>query len=243
MKNIRIIFTLLFLQAVMFIGFLYPIERQFKKLADMISDNASRIIASEEVVVSEVQNAIGTLETSDEHAIFIILINQDEDSIEYEDSIECEDSVEDTDIIQSENVTEDIYSDDDYYSDFYGRLYIPDANVDVALYYGWYQYITDRVDSANIYTWINCDGETIADHDYQEFWKLFNAEIGTTGYIKRKDGSIITIECTDVFDGHNITSDVTDENGVSAYGRADYMMYTCRDGWRNVRFWLWKKII
>lgn len=32
---------------------------------------------------------------------------------------------------------------------------------------------------------------------------------------------------------------ITDENYVSVHGLADYLTYTCRNGWRNVRICLW----
>jgi hypothetical protein len=57
--------------------------------------------------------------------------------------------------------------------------------------------------------------------------------------IQLKDGSVINIECVSVFNGHNTGYGLTDESGASAMGMADYTMYTCRDGWQNVRICLW----
>ena len=133
----------------------------------------------------------------------------------------------------------ELYSDDvaEY---FHGRLYIPDAKIDVALYHTHKQYVTDRKDSANIFIWKDYSGETIADHNNQEFAKLFSVEVGMTGYIQLASGDIVNIECVEVFDGHNVGKDITDDNGVSAMGRTDYMMYTCKDNWRNVRICLWE---
>lgn len=132
-----------------------------------------------------------------------------------------------------------LYSDDvaEY---FHGRLYIPDAKIDVALYHTHKQAVTDRKDSANIFVWKDYSGETIADHNNQEFSKLFSVEVGMTGYIQLASGDIVNIECVEVFDGHNVGKDITDNDGVSAMGRADYMMYTCRNGWQNVRICLWE---
>jgi hypothetical protein len=134
------------------------------------------------------------------------------------------------------------YADDNDYPGFYGRLYIPDAGIDVALYCGSKQYITDRADSANLFTWMDYTGRMIADHSNQEFAKLFSVEVGTRGYIRLKDGDIINIECVDVFNGHNTIVAITNEAGVCIQSDADYVMYTCRNGWRNVRIWLWNEI-
>lgn len=124
----------------------------------------------------------------------------------------------------------------------YGRLHIPDVGISVALYAGHDQAITDAWDSANIFVHGNYYGQTIADHSNQEFANLYSVSIGTTGYIQLSDWSIINIQCVDIFDGNNIGKLIVDEDGVSAHGRTDYMMYTCRDCWQNVRIWLWSII-
>ena len=133
----------------------------------------------------------------------------------------------------------ELYSDDvaEY---FHGRLYIPDVKIDVALYHSNKHYITDLEDGANIFFWKDYSGENIADHNNQEFAKLYSVEVGTTGYLKLANGEIVNIECVEIFDGHNTGQNITDEDGVSAMGRADYLMYTCKDNWRNVRICLWE---
>ena len=133
----------------------------------------------------------------------------------------------------------DQYSDDESYAGFFGRLYVPDAGIDVALYQSYDQSVTDRADSAKLFSWGNYSGEIIADHSNQEFAKLFNVKVGTQGYIRSANGVVINIKCVAVFNGHNTGSDLVDESGVSAMGRADYAMYTCRNGWQNVRICLW----
>lgn len=134
-----------------------------------------------------------------------------------------------------------LYGNDKTFVDFYGRLYVPDAKIDVALYSGNSQAICDRQDSANIYSLGIVEGKTIADHNNQEFRKLFSVEVGTQGYIQLENGDIINIVCTDVFNGHNTGFDITDEDGNSVMGASDYLMYTCRNGWRNIRICLWEK--
>lgn len=131
---------------------------------------------------------------------------------------------------------------DDWYDIYYGRLHVPSANISVALYRGDSQSITDRIDSANIFTWSYSNGFTIADHNTQEFAKLFNVEVGTKGYIERKSGNVINIKCVDVFNGNNTGKYIVDTNGVDAADRTDYMMYTCVDNWKNVRIFLWEII-
>lgn len=143
---------------------------------------------------------------------------------------------------RSEEERAALYSDDRNYPNFYGRLYVPDAEIDVALYYGNDQEITDRRDSANIYTWEDYYGETIADHNNQEFRKLFDVMVGTKGYLQLANGDIVNIVCTNVFNGHNTVDLIVDENGEAAQGRSDYLMYTCRNRAYNVRICLWNKI-
>ena len=131
------------------------------------------------------------------------------------------------------------YADDEDYTGFVGRLHVPDAGIDVALYRGSSQSITDRGDSANLFRWKDYSGEVIADHSNQDFSKLFYVDDGTTGYIQLADGTIINIVCVSVINGHNTGYELTDESDASVMGMADYVMYTCRDGWQNVRICLW----
>ena len=134
-----------------------------------------------------------------------------------------------------------LYGNDTSFVDFYGRLYVPDAKIDVALYLGYAQGICDRQDSANFFSFGLDEGKTIADHNNQEFSKLFSVEVGTLGYIELENGDIINIVCTDVFNGHHDGTYIVDENWVNIMNVADYMMYTCRDSWRNVRICLWER--
>lgn len=142
---------------------------------------------------------------------------------------------------RTEEEQDKLYGNDKNFAKFYGRLYVPDAKIDVALYSGNSQTICDRQDSANIYSLGLIEEKTIADHNNQEFRKLFSVEVGMQGYIQLENGDIINIECTDVFNGHNTGPDLTDEDGNSVIGVSDYLMYTCRNGWQNIRICLWKK--
>lgn len=110
---------------------------------------------------------------------------------------------------------------------YYGRLYIPDLDVNVGLYRGTNQYITDREDSANIFSLGKSFGTTIADHNNQEFSKLFNVSVGTKGYINNIHQQRIHLECTDVFEGYNTGSHIVNKSGIIVMGDDDYLMYTC----------------
>lgn len=134
-----------------------------------------------------------------------------------------------------------VYNDDESYYSYYGRLYIPDANIDVALYYGLSQYAADRQDSAAIHTYGGYYGEIIADHCNQDFHKLFAVKVGTTGYIQLENGDCINIECVDVYNGHNTGLSLTNESGKNVMGTHDYLMYTCRNGWMNILITQWDK--
>ena len=131
---------------------------------------------------------------------------------------------------------------EDLYDSYYGRLFIPDLDISVAMYYGKQTYITDRTDSANIFDIRNYYGLIIADHNNQSFYNLSNVEVGTKGYILTKYMDVISIECVDKFNGHNIGKFLVDEDDNMAMGRADYMMYTCRDNWQNIMICLWSAV-
>ena len=132
-----------------------------------------------------------------------------------------------------------LYANDYNYPNFYGRLYIPSVGIDVALYYELSQSVTDRNDSAAIFTYDSYYGEIIADHSNQDFSKLLNVSVGTIGYIKLCNSDIINIKCVEVINGHNTGTELTDENYDIVMGKYDYLMYTCRNGWTNIRICQW----
>lgn len=134
-----------------------------------------------------------------------------------------------------------VYGDDANYYAYYGRLYIPDAYIDVALYYGLSQAAADRYDSAAIHDYPPYKGEIIADHTTQEFHKLFSVKVGTTGYIVLENGDCINIECVEVHNGHNTGFTLTDESYKNVMGTHDYLAYTCRNGWMNILITQWDK--
>lgn len=135
----------------------------------------------------------------------------------------------------------DLYLDDNDYPDFCGRLYIPSVGIDVALYYGNDQAAADRTDSASIFQYSVYDGEIIADHSNQDFSKLFGVSVGDTGYIRLSDGGTVNIRCVEVFNGHNTGTELTDNDYNNVMGQYDYLMYTCRNGWRNILICQWTR--
>lgn len=119
------------------------------------------------------------------------------------------------------------------------KLIIPNVGVDVPLYYGNDQKACDRQDSAIVFSMRAFDGLYIADHNNQEFRKLHAVRVGMRGYIQYADGTRIDIMCTDVTGGHNTGVVIEDENGITNLD-VDYLMYTCKDNWRNILICLWK---
>ena len=123
-------------------------------------------------------------------------------------------------------------------ANYYGRLVIPDAGISVGLYHGADPAITDREDSANLFSMRVFDGLYIADHNNQEFSKLYRVTVGMRGYIRTADDTVFNIVCTDIFNGHN-NGKIIDEDGNTNFD-AHFLMYTCRDHWTNILICLWK---
>ena len=118
----------------------------------------------------------------------------------------------------------------------FGRLYV--SNYNVALYdYNvntstkkTLQTIVNDKDSAAYYTTKN--KLVIADHNYQGFNILVNLKVGTTSYIKFKDGNTIKYKLTKKSVGVNTGPDLIDTKGNSFFSmKSDIIMYTCyKDG-------------
>ena len=135
------------------------------------------------------------------------------------------------------------YLDDRNYNNFAGRLYISSVGVDVALYHSNRQYVVDREDSAVYFDLAPWQGHMIiGDHNDQGFDAILDVEIGAIAMIVGEDGSITYYECVDAFNGHNTGRYISDWNGKIVMHRADLLMYTCLDYYKNVRVVLWNKI-
>lgn len=124
----------------------------------------------------------------------------------------------------------------------FGRLYV--SNFSVALYdynvntqsSSSLQTIVNNQDSAAYY--INNGRLVIADHNYQGFSILANLNVGTTSYIKFKDGSIIRYRLIKKSKGVNTGPDLKDNNGNSFLNMdSDIIMYTCYGDGIMVTLW------
>ncbi|MBR5604290.1 MAG: hypothetical protein IKW51_08835 [Bacteroidales bacterium] len=256
MKNIAFISVLLALIAVLTSGraFILKVSPD-EEIIYYITEATEATEATEEIESVEVTEV--TIEITDIVEIIESVDETEQTEFIYEEQVvttTVEEIVEETIYIQEvvesvESVKEPVetqsiqinslYDDDYNYSNFYGRLYIPSVGIDVALYYELSQSVTDRNDSAAIFTYDSYYGEIIADHSNQDFSKLLNVSVGTIGYIKLCNGDIINIKCVEVINGHNTGTELTDENYDIVMGKYDYLMYTCRNGWTNIRICQW----
>lgn len=129
------------------------------------------------------------------------------------------------------------YADDYDYADFCGRLYIPAAGIDVALYNNTWQETCNRSDSAAIFPHRPEDGGSniVADNELET---LTSVSVGSTAYVITPSGQQINYVCVDAFDGHN---DVTGydalqkDDGTIVWGSAELIVYTCLGDSYNVR--------
>ena len=123
---------------------------------------------------------------------------------------------------------------------FYGRLNIDAAGINVGLYESNSQEVCDKIDSACFYTQGN--GRILADHNNQSFKTLPNVKVGDIAKITTKNGNIEEYKCIKALNGHNTGTDITDENYNSLYNSCDILAYTCRDNWQNVSIRLFNKV-
>lgn len=129
------------------------------------------------------------------------------------------------------------YNDDNEYPNFCGRLHIPAAGVDVALYNNTDQETCNREDSACVFPKAPQDGGSniVADN---EMPGLTSVAIGSTAYVVTSSGEQINYICVDAFDGHNDVTgfDALQKNdGTVVWGTADLIVYTCLSDAYNVR--------
>lgn len=132
--------------------------------------------------------------------------------------------------------------DDMNYAGFCGRLSVPQVGLNVAMYSSPSQSVCDREDSACCFNLSSYAGYIIADHNNQDFAVLPQVSAGTVGGIIDANGDVTFIVCTDVFQGHNTGSKITDGDYNNVLGTADYLMYTCLDCWQNVQICRWSVI-
>lgn len=136
-----------------------------------------------------------------------------------------------------EEVSNPKYYDDYDYPGYIGRLIIPCANIDVALYWdsnvstSGMQYICDREDSANYFKGYEY-GVIIGDHNYQDFKSLGDAYIGCEAYIKYADGTEESWICSNKFNGLHVNDSygvgIVDYNYNEVCLGQELTLYTCR---------------
>lgn len=145
---------------------------------------------------------------------------------------------------QNQEVWQDIHRRDG----MEGRLLIPSAGINVALF-TWIdipvvvdegqdkiieqvrQAIVDNEDSAALYN--DGYGNIIADHSNQSFSKLSAVSVGDEAYLLAGD-YIMSLSCDLVTDGTNTGNGITDKDGKPANEGEDYICYTCLEDWTHV---------
>ena len=130
----------------------------------------------------------------------------------------------------------------------WGRLYIPDVGINVALYHVAYNDDTDAqwiVDSSDSAAYMTGWGATpfIGDHTNQGFNGIRNCGSGTKAFI-RHGGNTYVYSCYYVGGGTNDGYYVYDWNGTRIWdhGSSDIAMYTCNGNWQNVSIVLFSLI-
>ena len=123
----------------------------------------------------------------------------------------------------------------------FGRLVIPDSGINVALFTDGEgetlaekrQGLCDAEDSAALY--YDEEGAVIADHNNQSFALLIDVLPGQKAYIITSD-SVIELICSKLIDGHNNNhKGLVDENYEPIRNAGDFICYTCKETWLDVR--------
>ena len=137
-------------------------------------------------------------------------------------------------------INEEIWEEKHMRNWMIGRLIIPDADINVAVFIHGNgadaaeirQNVCDNEDSAILYS--DGVGNIIADHNNQGFINLPNVRLGDRAYIVAGD-CIITLECDLVTDGINTGNGITDTAGNWVSANEDFTFYTCGVDWVNVK--------
>ena len=120
-----------------------------------------------------------------------------------------------------------------------GRLVVPAAGIDVALFSSgngenvddMRQRVTDAYDSALLY--YDGLGFVIADHSNQAFASLPLIRKGDTAYIL-EGNSILTLTCNFAIRGVNTGTGITDADGDPVTQDALFTCYTCGEDWTQI---------
>lgn len=120
------------------------------------------------------------------------------------------------------------YADDWDYPGFAGRLYIPGAGVDVALYQSTSTEVSERTDSACVFPGRPEDGGSnfVADNEVSG---IVGIGVGTSAYVVTPSGNTINYVCTEVTDGTNSVAgfdSIQREDGSFVWQSAELIVYT-----------------
>ena len=107
-----------------------------------------------------------------------------------------------------------------------GRWVIPSVGINVACYEAASdaQKVTDKKDSAAFIKKQNIT--LLADHNYQGFNAIKKCEVGTVAYMDTGDRKQKFV-CTQVFEGYNVGTELTDLDGNVIEFESGYTNYTC----------------
>lgn len=136
------------------------------------------------------------------------------------------------------------------YGDF-GRLLIPDLQIDLALNYcnfytassAYLQYLTDLAGAAIYMGFSGWQADVIGDHYNQGFGTLLNAAAGMRCYIEQPDGSRRTFTCDGCGYGRNTGFVLVDQYGRAweSWPAGTIVMYTCSGSgnWQDIFLCQW----
>lgn len=116
-----------------------------------------------------------------------------------------------------------------------GRFYIPDLDIDVAIFNSVSQSVADAKDSANYFAF--GDMMVLGDHWNQgNFNNIKKCVEGTKAYIDNGK-EIQEYICVKSFTGHNKVNVMTDDTGNSlnyGYNTGGLTLYTCNGCWQDI---------
>lgn len=129
-----------------------------------------------------------------------------------------------------------------------GRLYIPEDQINVAVFDTRdmsakdRQRTVDKEDSAAMfYLGKQC---VIGDHNLQGFQNIRQSEEGKTTAYFQKGNETEIYRCVETGKGVNTGDTILDRNGKSVKERNDesILLYTCNENWQDISYTVWKQI-
>lgn len=117
---------------------------------------------------------------------------------------------------------------------FIYRLTIPEKDISVAVFDSFTAEACDRKDSAASKQYGSV--RVIGDHNYEGFNRYKTSTINETLMYTNNGKTIKEYVCTDLFQGHNLLSCVSDlnYNNIMYDNKGGITLYTCNECWENV---------